>query len=417
MSDTIIAPGTFLQTWTSGNATLEGIDVQIPGRIIISYDQARNDTATVEITSTSEDLANVIDINTVPASTGLVVNGNGIQVLSDGQDLKLKLVEANVDVRGTLLVKVILNQPVARISSFSGELIVQDGALSLQDKTANVSVSSFAGKRIWIDSTSPVSVSSLSVNVGGSGDVYLTSPSVQAKNLLDFTVLGSGSLIVDAKDVATDLFKSTILGSGNVYTNASVIATRLESEILGSGSINYYPSGACNESKVSIIGSGSAYIGSVASNFTYVDTIGSGDAYIQAIDTLTSDGFGPGKVKYFNVTPVHAPKAPEKKHSWFSIPKPKVELTSENKHKEKSIVPEPPLSEGSTVHVVTHHGWFYWPPSNSQASVQNTNLLNSRLGSSPHSEYGISAIAMMFIAIVAFIVYKKNKRNGYQVIQ
>ncbi|KAF0711386.1 hypothetical protein As57867_005285, partial [Aphanomyces stellatus] len=197
------------------------------------------------------------------------------------------------------------------------------------------------------------------------------------------------------------------------------------------GSISYYPSGKVDDSKVSILGSGNAYLGSIQSQTTSVETLGRGTAYVQAVDTLKRTGFGSGSIKYFNVTPVHLPK--EKKHHWLSIfPSPKVERTGNNTFETLTVAPEPALNEGTHVHIVVHTGWWpFWSEQKSQVATPSppkvefetgdaapTNL--ARLGysgSSSVEDFGLSSLAVVVVALLAFVVFKKTRRTGYQPLQ
>ncbi|RHY31150.1 hypothetical protein DYB32_003727 [Aphanomyces invadans] len=417
MSDTITAPNITVRSWASGNGTLIGLTSALPGRLIVSYDPSLNQTATVVVTTSSNDLADLIQTDIVPAGKiDIGIDERGIHMTGSDQQLKLSLAQRDVDITASLLVQVTFNRPIADLTT-TAETIVQNGALSLQDTLSSVGVTSLGSHNVWVDSVNAVTVSKLELTAGGRGSVFLTAPAVIATKRAKLTVLGDGAIGVQTASVTAGALKTSVLGSGSAYVHGTVDATVLQSEVLGSGSVNYYPSGHCGNSKITILGSGSAYTASLACNNTKVDVLGSGSAYVQTVNTLSRSGFGSGRINYFNITPAHLPK--EKKRQWFFTPKaPAVVAVTENKYKTFEVAPEPSaLQEGVAVHVVQHIGWFSWPPIGSTADVPivDSSAMTARLGHSTSTEaYGVGALAMMLVVAVAFVLFKKKQRGGYQ---
>ncbi|RHZ01120.1 hypothetical protein DYB37_014005 [Aphanomyces astaci] len=413
MSDTNSSPNNFVRTWTSGDGTLSGLNSLLPGRLVLSYDPSLNEPATVVVTSSSQELAELVQAEIVPGRKA------DFYVTGSERVLKLSFPPQNIDISASLLVEVKFNHPISTLTT-STETIVSSGTLSLQNKAANVRVSSLGSKNVWVESANAVTVSKLDITAEGHGIVYVTAPAVTSTKRIKLEVLGSGSVAIQAASVSTDDLKTSVLGSGSAYVHGTVDASDLQSEVLGSGSINYYPAGHCGSSKISLLGSGNAYVASVACTTTKVEVLGSGSAYVQTVDTLSRSGFGSGHVNYFNATPTHLPK--EKKHQWYWSPRtPKVVPTLENKFVTFEVAAEPaPLKEGVPVRVYQTVGWFSWPSRGGNVVTDGSSTLTTRLGSGvgpkTAEEFGVGSLAVVLVAIVAFFVFKKNQRRGYAVL-
>ncbi|ETW00668.1 hypothetical protein H310_07232 [Aphanomyces invadans] len=404
MSETIVAPSTIVRSWNAGNATLSGLHSLLPGRLVVSFDPNLNQTAVVTLTTSAPELADLIQAEVVPSGkTSFRVDERGIHAMGSQQQLKLSLTQLT------------LHSPIAFLTT-SSETIVHDGSLSLQNNAANVVVTSLGSGNVWVNALNPISVSKLDISSGGSGNVSVAAPSVSAIKRIKLSALDGGSVILQAPSVLSEELKTSVLGQGSVFVNGTVVTSELQSEVVGSGSINYYPVGHCNDSKVTILGSGNAYVASVACFETKVSLAGSGSAYVQAIDTLARSGYGSGSVKYYNVTPAHLPKA--KKYQWFTPTPAQVVPTADNVYITFDVAPEPTtLKEGVEFHIVQQTGWFPWPTSETSAPV-GSSALATRMGSSTSTcNLGVGALAIVLLAMVAFVVFKKRQRLGYASLQ
>ncbi|KAF0682524.1 Aste57867_25322 [Aphanomyces stellatus] len=185
----------------------------------------------------------------------------------------------------------------------------------------------------------------------------MTTPAVQVAQKLTFSVLGSGSVDLRAANLSATTIQFTVAGSGSVV-DGHIVATHLKSDLLGPGSVNYYPSGTCDDSTIEIVGAGCANVGSIVCQDTDVRMLGSGNATDQTVDALTCTGFGSGHVAYFDVTPAHVPV--EAELSLLSLVKrTKVEWTDTNDHITLVLPAEPVWTQGETVHVTLTTEW--WP--------------------------------------------------------
>ncbi|KAG9413812.1 hypothetical protein AC1031_013028 [Aphanomyces cochlioides] len=407
--ETITAPGLFTKRWTPSNATLSALSLSLPGRVVVALD--RNLTATT-VVATSSSRA-VLDLVT----TSLVVGSDksassldeDLDLTDTSVELVLRLATSDVDATGTLLITILLPNPVAEISTLA-ETILQDGALPLYDQTSTVRITSHSNDNVWILNQDAVTVRSLSLTVGGAGNVYLTSSSaIQVQNNLKLTVFAAGSLGLHAPRIQANTIKSEVSGRGSVVVEAQVDAAHLTSHLLGRGSVNYYPSGSCGDSQIEILGSGNAYVASVLCSSTDVNTLGTGDAVVQTIDLLTRSGFGSGTIAYYNTTPARLPEDPQGGAPFAIYRQPRVAYTQNNTHEQLFLPPVPSILEGAYVHVRLSTASIFWPP-----------LYHSSLAArqtSPEALGMFGLVVVVVVASIALVVRKAKRSRGYQLLK
>ncbi|KAF0682525.1 Aste57867_25323 [Aphanomyces stellatus] len=355
-------PSLMEHCWASGAGSLSTLRIDIPGRVVVSFDANQSDAATFVATSDSQAVLDAIqgdcDIMGSEPNTHEAKH----------HELHLRLVDRDMNAEGSLLVHVTVNHPISTFST-STETIVQNGVLAFQSDDDKVKISTMGKKTLWIESMATIKASNISIEAMGSGEIFLTAPTAQLTNTLKLSSLGTGSIGFHATSgtISATTIHSSSLGTGSIVLHGNVVATTLKSELLGQGSISYYPTGKVDDSKVSILGSGNAYLGSIQTQTTFVETMGLGTAHVQAVDTLNCSGFGSGSIKYFNVTPTHLPKE-KRQDGWFpSFPAPKVEHTVVNTFDTLTVPPVPDLHEGSHVLIVVHSiGKSFWSDQNAK---------------------------------------------------
>ncbi|RHY72159.1 hypothetical protein DYB30_007703 [Aphanomyces astaci] len=403
--ETIVVPGVHVRSWTTSSVRLGGLSIALPGRVVVSY--APNTTSTTTTT-----------LVTVTSSTRALLSLVHVDVdmtADDVNQMTLRLATSDVDAAGTLLVHVALGNPV-HVFSTVAETLVQTGALALPSSSATpMYITSYSNAAVWIESALPIAVPGLSITVGGAGDVHLTAPSIQVQRNLKLTIFAQGSVSIQAHTIMANTIKSEVPGRGSVYVQGHVEAPHLINDVLGMGSVNYFPSGRCDDSKIDIVGSGNAYVGSVVCATTSVNTVGNGDAYVQVVDTLARTGFGSGSIKYFNVTPLHLP-GNAGGQSFPFLRQPTVARTDTNKHETVQLAPQPPWHEGSYVLVRLTTATLRWPPMVlmdklfADGMTYDRDLDEGAMG-------GVVGLAMVFALGLVLVAYKRFRRGGYQLLQ
>ncbi|KAG9413810.1 hypothetical protein AC1031_013026 [Aphanomyces cochlioides] len=385
----------FTTTWTSGSDSFDRLYIGVPGLTFVKYNASLVDAATVVLTSSSREILDAIVTEVVGTGRNIFEGAGHITYISTASELKVHFAEdIELDAYGTLLVEVTLNAPINAITSIA-DTVIEEGALPL-GSDANIDVTSVGHNNIWIDSTD-ASVAKLSLTVSGAGNTYLKASTLHVADVARFNIMGAGSVVIEAAEVSANAIESNVFGRGSVAVHGNTVANSLQTNLMGSGIVSYYPSGTCQTSSVQIGGQGDAYLASVACDATSVNIMGHGDAYVQT-------RMGSGSIKYFNTTPAHLPE--EHIHSFFR--QPKVELTTDNKFKSAVIATEPTVNDAKSIDLHLTVGTFSWlhtPPPETLASAQATS------DGFFDASYGLAVVAMLIVSLIAFVAFKKAKKR------
>ncbi|RHY31156.1 hypothetical protein DYB32_003729 [Aphanomyces invadans] len=390
-----------VRSWSSTTSHLGALSINLPGRVVVSCSgNATATTTTTVVTVTS----------TTPALLSLVQADIAITA-DDINQLTLRLATSDVDTEGTLLVHVTLGHPVHTFSTVA-ETLVESGALAVAPTSTNpMYITSYSNAAVWIESSLPVAAPGLSITTSGAGDVYFSAPSIHVERNLKVTIFAQGSVSLQSKSIYANTIKSEVPGRGSVFLQGDVQASHLISDLLGMGSVNYFPFGSCNDSKISIVGSGNAYLGSVACVTASVNTVGNGDAYVQVAGTLVRSGFGSGSINYFNGTPKHLPEN-SGGQSFPFVRQPTVAATTTNKYEIAKVVPQPPWHEGSYVLVRLSSATLRWPP-----ILMDVKLSPLMDATSSIETLGIVGIFVLVVVGILVVVTKRIRRGGYELVQ
>ncbi|CAK4510759.1 unnamed protein product [Aphanomyces euteiches] len=391
----------FTTTWTSGSDAFDRLYIGVPGLAFLV------DAATVVLTSSSKEILDAIVTEVVDTGRNIFGGAGHITYISTASELKMHFAEdIQLDAHGTLLVEVTLNAPINAITSIA-DTVIEEGALPLASD-ADIDVTSVGHNNIWIDSTD-ASVAKLSLTVSGAGNTYLKASTLHVADVARFNIMGAGSVVVEAAEVSANAIESNVFGRGSVAVHGNTVANSLQTNLMGSGFVSYYPSGSCQTSSVQIGGQGNAYLASVVCDATSVNIMGHGDAYVQTVDTLKRSGMGSGSIKYFNTTPAHLPD--EHPHRFFR--QPKVELTTDNKFKPAVIATEPTVHDAKSIDLHLTVGKFSWlhtpPPETLSAQAAPDGFFDA--------SYGLAVVAMLIVSLIAFVAFKKTtKRVAYEAL-
>ncbi|OQS05795.1 kinase [Thraustotheca clavata] len=402
MAATIVAPGVFHRALNlSSLHSLVGVQLRLPGRVFVST-RLRNDlnetlpAAEVLITSNSSDLVELVTAQVVNATIDSSIQEWKMQVGSNDPVLKLAMQDTSSRVQGSLLVHIILNEPVRSVAT-SAQTIFGDGTVLFNDSTGEVDIAAYGNENLWIESITPIKVKGMTLSTYGAGNIQFKTPSLTLHRTLDMNVFGIGSIAIEAAEAIVDSVESTIGGQGSIFVNGKYDVADMASHILGSGSINYYPHGSCSKSKVDIVGVGNINAGSWVCLRTHASVLGSGKAIVQVIDVLDVSGIGRGHIEYFNATPV---SLPDGRRGFFYGPR--VELALVNTY--KTYLPlDTPEWQAMFVSVgPANSGWFRIANISDMLSVQSSSFL----------AVGV-AFGMLVMFLIAIIRRKQPPRFRY----
>ncbi|OQS01153.1 hypothetical protein ACHHYP_01776 [Achlya hypogyna] len=404
MADTIVAPTLFQRSWNTSAKSLVGLQLSLPGRVFVTRATTASadalPAAEVVITSNSSALLDLISVHVVNSTFTPTIQNWKMQVGPADPVLKLSVRDPSSRVEGSLLVHILLSGPVRSVST-SAQTILGEGTLLSNHQTEAIDIAAYGNENVWIESGEPIALKGVTLNAYGSGNIQFTAPSLTLSKTLDLNVFGIGSVVMEAAEAAVGSIESTVGGQGSIFVHGKYAVADMASHILGSGSINYYPSGTCGKSKVDIIGVGNINAGSWVCQRAHASVLGSGKAIVQVADALDVSGIGRGHIEYFNATPASLPGG-----KTGILAGPKVEVAVANTFQAFAPLPTP-RREAIFVSVgPANSGWF-------QPSSVSSNM--NAVASHPEMLAGLCALALLSV-LVAVVRRRQPQRYRYSSI-
>ncbi|OQR87122.1 hypothetical protein ACHHYP_09515 [Achlya hypogyna] len=389
MTDTFVSTATTTRTWDLGNMSLEGLFLHLPGRVFVNYNASANTSVRV----TSDGLLDSVHAEVVNHSLDSMRILDGYVVPQRGNHSVLNLTaNSPVKTTGTLLVHVVVNKPVAVVTSLAETVLGTD---TLATKASKLRLLAYSSGSLQFSTDTDIDVNELELATFGSGAIDMRASHISVASRWTISAYSSGAIGVVAGTAVTPVLAASSYGSGSIFLEAATVAKEVSSDTYSSGSINYYPSGSCDDSRVQIFGNGQVNAGSLICTDTTANIISSGNATIQATRTLRATTFAKGSVLYFNHTPTELPQ----QSKLFQSKGPNVHPTNANTYATWAPLPLPPNAP-----IVVEIGPRSW----SLTASSKTNL-------GGFGELAIAGLALLLL--VAVLVVKRTTGERYQRIK
>ncbi|CAH0477619.1 unnamed protein product [Peronospora belbahrii] len=221
--------------------------------------------------------------------------------------LKVHLMNEDANAKGYVLTQIyVFDKNLLRrvTTAFSGDVVLNDDVMTVDDIEADIKFACVGKGNLFLKSKTNVSLSSLEIEVTGSGLVQLEMPSLILDTELDVEVTGSGSVALVTDALSADVVKSTLSGSGNIVVDTSnLVAQQLEASVYGSGVASFATAGSVEKESLHLSGSGQLLAGSIMAAKSSVNVWGSGELLVQVTDKLAVTTSVWGKVGYVNAPP------------------------------------------------------------------------------------------------------------------
>ncbi|OQR87125.1 hypothetical protein ACHHYP_09514 [Achlya hypogyna] len=387
MSETITAPGLFQKTWST-NDTLDGLLLNVPGRVVVTANAGANATDVV-ISSDSQALLDLI-----------LANG-----AYNGSYLNLTHAYPAVPTAGALLVSVQLNAPVSYVAT-QAQTLLHPGVLATADATRNVTLRASDAGAVYYADAAGISVFKLKLDAADASTVQVSTPHLDVGYKLSLTAEDHGRVALAADTSVVSYAKGIAQDAGAVYFEGDATVGKLVVDAEDAGAVNVYPSGSCVSAKVSAEDDAAANLGSIVCVDAYVATSDAGVATVQVTGALSASTQDASAVQYFNSTPAELPKTrrPSKKKPTFR-PRPNVVNTSVNTYEAFVRLPAPAETPIAVKFYprLTHSYWGGWATSLSTAAptVETAGL--------------VAALACFVLALAMLL--KRSTGPRYQRIQ
>ncbi|KDO21423.1 hypothetical protein SPRG_12430 [Saprolegnia parasitica CBS 223.65] len=183
----------------------------------------------------------------------------------------------------------------------SGDVVVTPSAL----QNTSVVLTTAGSGTVFVSAPS-IELANLNISVSGSGGFQWDVPATKVTSGVDLSVSGSGTLALSTTTLDAGSLKMAVAGSGKAYVGASSlvnVSSSVATSVAGSGQVNLYAAGTCRDHKVSISGSGDAFVSAMNCRDTSAVIAGSGSAYIQSTTTLATSVAGSGRIYVAGTVP------------------------------------------------------------------------------------------------------------------
>ncbi|CAK4134149.1 unnamed protein product [Aphanomyces euteiches] len=390
--------------WTASasfSAPIQGLKLGIPGRIFVSRNASLDVPVRAVVQSDSHEVLRIIQWKIDEEEA---VDGTRRSLLSATlAPSKLELIDAI----GSFVIDIALRDPVHQVTT-SAETILTTGTL-VNAPNESVDVRSYDSSKVFIESSDPIQLDTLTLETKDLGLIQLRSPIVNITGQLSLVSKDNGAIAIQSEDIVLDGLSSNAKDGGAVYVTANNLfqATHMFSKASDCGSINIYPRGQCQDSSIHASETGRVNVGSVACETVDARLKDAGDAIVQAVlslKTKTSDG---GSIQYFNSTPtlVLGKRGRHKRSS-------RVAETRDNKFDRFSFLLLPP-HEPSGISVLFNRGDEIYIP-NYGSFVQPPVALASTFSRAGGYE-GVALLGALCVMLaIGFAVMKiRRRRQGY----
>jgi hypothetical protein len=210
----------------------------------------------------------------------------------DEAGIVLRVKNEDAYVHGLVFSKIVLHEQAALRQlelGGSADIVVTDGvfesAASTDDKSS-VSLTIGGSGDIDVGLSSEFAVDTLDLFIHGSGDIRFNAPTLRVSDALQLSVSGSGDIVVASESMELAYQSVSVSGSGDIVVD-----------------VNSENGSKCSKESIRISGSGDVNTASVACNTVEIDLTGSGDVKFQAVDRLSASVVGSGELTYVNVLP------------------------------------------------------------------------------------------------------------------
>ncbi|OQS05866.1 hypothetical protein THRCLA_02044 [Thraustotheca clavata] len=399
MSDTITAPD-IIQKRFSTNQTLEGLYLDIPGRVFVALNNGTNGTD-VTIESNSQDLLDLI----LPSVSTKTFGSS-----SNHSYLNLTHTLPNTTTGGSFLVRVALSYPVAYIST-QAQTVVNKGAL-VNDAQSNVTLNAYNAGSLLYSDDSALTFYKLNLDSSDAAAVQVIAPSLEVAYKLDLSAKDASNVTLAADVAVVSTLKTSAEDAGAVYFQANnhVEVGKLFADAEDAGVINIYPKGSSNSSKVEVEDLGVVNIGSIISQDTVVKATDAGVATVQTTGSLSATTADDSIVYYFNSTPAELPTTHRPSKHKFRRNNPNVVNSTENTYSAFTVLPTPP-KQPVAIKFLPHNAESYWT-----SGWTSMSALPSPTSTSSVGFVGILGLLAAMVFAVAYVM-KRSTRVRYQRIQ
>lgn len=324
---------TWERTWTVASHTallddndeIDEVKLSVPGRVFLSTSTDQAPLAKVRFSGDSADVLNFFEV--VSTARGVL-------------EIRARSGMATISLKGYLLVEVTLAhlQKLKTVSTGgSADVIIENDVLVAYSPSDSVSITTRGSGNVYIHDAPSFNVQTLALSTTGSGDIELSTSQIAAQKLSGETH-GSGDLRLFVNSVVVKETTLSTAGSGDTYLNSyNFNSDSVVVSIAGSGDVSVYPSGRCTTEKISLAGSGDAYVGSIACVQATVNIAGSGDAIVQASESISGGIMGSGDIQYVGQAPVTIAPLTSRSSSSKKAPKPMAEPAGFNKFEEAKL--------------------------------------------------------------------------------
>ncbi|KAF0695390.1 Aste57867_13824 [Aphanomyces stellatus] len=284
-----------VRTWQFDDKDVTALREAIPGKVFVTCHtgaakEANAGKTIVQATGADADLARI------EAHVRLHKMG--------GKVLDLAMDAHAAEREGRILMEVFLDDtsPLTSItSSGASTLVLEDGTLS----TRAVSIHKAGSGHVFVNVMKEINVQELFLKLTGTGAITVLAPRLQAHDLLDASVSGSGRVGLHIPRIHATNLSCSVTGSGSVlFDAANLISKDVISTVVGSGTVRYLHAGIVDRHRLSVTGSGKILSSAILASSAHATVAGSGDVVTQAMDILHGTIAGSGTVQY--VAPVPA---------------------------------------------------------------------------------------------------------------
>jgi hypothetical protein len=281
-----------------------------PGRVFIRYKDNRRlfttkDNSThggeIIISSDSFQLVNLFQVKVVVISNTNKNKQNEVKI-----DLKKKSREKK-QIRGHLLVEIIMYEEnrIESIQTTSSDIFMIQSSDANNSNMRGLQLISIGPGDIFLHSLDPLYLSSLDVQIRGSGDIQLDLPKLNVSMETSVHVTGSGDFLLKADEfIESTTLTSVVRGAGDIcMTSRFMNVSTMNTMVTGSGTASYSMDGLCKQQVIAILGSGDVYAGSIQCSNGTVEVLGSGNVLVQVVHTLKAASPTLGTVQYVGKRP------------------------------------------------------------------------------------------------------------------
>ncbi|OQS05876.1 hypothetical protein THRCLA_20506 [Thraustotheca clavata] len=412
MSETITAPGLVQKEWSS-NSTIEGLYLHLPGRVVVSYDANSTSSVAVTISSDTPELLDLVSTQVDLRSFDVLIEFGGYDILVDGDHpvINITTLHPNQITSGALLVNVVLNDTVTYLWT-QAQTIIRTGVLDTSSAT-KLKVNVQDNGSLYYADTEGINVAEFLIDVSDSALLQLTTPNLAVSSKLSLSAEDNGVIAIAADATKAKTIKSDAEDSGAIYIEAtkSFFADKLISDAEDSGTINYYPQGTCETSKVDAEDDGSVFIGSIVCVDSYASASDVGSIVLQTTGILHASTEDDGVIEYFNATPSRLPKT-HKPSRWFKSRDAQVLHTTKNEYQTYKFLPTPPSEPiAVTLYPLHSRGYWGWIFGGGSATIA-LKATQTPLQSSMQTSAIVASVAIM--VFVALFLFKRASRRPYQ---